>query len=260
MKGTILKRLGSIKKTFLIILLFFTVLSFAQNRSLFEQGKSLYKAEKYQEAVNSWMKIIANEQHASELYFNLGNAHYKLNNIGPSIYYYEKALLLAPNDADIKNNLAFAENAKVDAIESLPKTIFYKWYHTISDVLTFDGWAYSTVLFSICFMLFFLIYYFSYSERIKRLFFAAAVFSIVFLGMSLSMAYSIYDDGIKNQPAIIFAESIEVREAPNLGSVISFTLHEGTKVQIVEKVTDWALIEIANGKEGWIPFSDLKAL
>ena len=105
------------------------------------------------------MKIISNEQHASELYFNLGNAHYKLNNIGPSIYYYEKASLLAPNDADIKNNLAFAENAKVDAIESLPKTIFYKWYHTISDVFTFDGWAYSTVLFSICFMLFFLIYY-----------------------------------------------------------------------------------------------------
>jgi uncharacterized protein YgiM (DUF1202 family) len=109
-------------------------------------------------------------------------------------------------------------------------------------------------------MLFFLIYYFSYSERIKRLFFAAAVFSIMFLGMSLSMAYSIYDDAIKNQPAIIFAESIEVREAPNLGSEISFTLHEGTKVQIVEKVTDWALIEIANGKEGWIPFSDLKEL
>ncbi len=78
--------------------------------------------------------------------------------------------------------------------------------------------------------------------------------------MSISMAYLIYDDAIKNQPAIIFAESIEVREVPNLGSEISFTLHEGTKVQIVEKDTDWVLIEIANGKEGWIPNSDLKAL
>lgn len=260
MKVTILNRIGYVKKVFLVVLMLFTVLSFAQNGPLFEQGKSLYKAEKYQEAVTSWMKIIANKQHASELYFNLGNAHYKLNNIGPSIYYYEKSLLLAPNDGDIKNNLAFAENAKVDAIEPLPKTIFYKWYYIVSDVLTFDGWAYSTVVFSISFMLGFLIYYFSYSERRKRLFFAAATFSVLLLGMSLSMAYSTYDDAIKNQPAIIFAESIAVREAPNLGSEISFTLHEGTKVQIVEKDTDWALIEIANGKEGWIPYSDLKEL
>ena len=74
------------------------------------------------------------------------------------------------------------------------------------------------------------------------------------------MAYSTYDDAIKNQPAIIFAESVAAREAPNLGSEISFTLHEGTKIQIVEKDTDWALIEIANGKEGWIPYSDLKEL
>ena len=260
MKSNILNRMEYMKKAIFVVLMLFTVLSFAQNGPLFEQGKSLYKAEKYQEAVTSWMKILDNKQHAAEVYFNLGNAHYKLNNIGPSIYYYEKALLLAPNDGDIKNNLAFAENAKVDAIEPLPKTIFYKWYHTISEVLTFDGWAYSTVLFSICFVLFFLIYYFSYSESRKRLFFAAATFSILLLGMSLSMAYSTYDDAIKNQPAIIFAESIEVREAPNLGSEISFTLHEGTKVQIVEKDTDWVLIEIANGKEGWIPNSDLKEL
>ena len=260
MKSNILNRIGYVKKTVFVVLMLFTVLSFAQNGPLFEQGKSLYKAEKYQEAVSSWMKIVENKKHSSELYFNLGNAHYKLNNIGPSIYYYEKALLLAPNSNDIKNNLAFAENAKVDAIEPLPKTIFYKWYHTISEVLTFDGWAYMAVAFSICFALLFLVYYFSYSERIKRVFFVSAAFSLLLIGMSFSMAFSTYDDAIKNQPAIIFAESIEVREAPNLGSEISFTLHEGTKVQIVEKDTDWVLIEIANGKEGWIPYSDLKEL
>ncbi len=260
MKSKSLHILGSIKKAMVCFLMLLSVLSFAQNGPLFEQGKSLYKAEKYQEAVTSWMKVIDNKYHSAELYFNLGNAHYKLNNIGPSIYYYEKALLLAPNDGDIKNNLAFAENARVDAIEPLPKTIFYKWYHTISEVLTFDGWAYASVLFSIGFVLLFLIYYFSYSEGRKRFFFVSAALSILLLGMSLSMAYSTYDDAIKNQPAIIFAESIEVREAPNLGSEISFTLHEGTKVQIIEKDTDWVLIEIANGKEGWIPFSDLKEL
>ena len=82
-----------------LLISFFCV---AQNRSLFEQGKEFYKAEKYIEAINSWTNIVENKQHSTALYFNLGNAHYKLNKIGPSIYYYEKALQLDPSDSDIK--------------------------------------------------------------------------------------------------------------------------------------------------------------
>ena len=248
------------KNKFLIFLMIISSQIYSQNGPLFEQGKSLYKAEKYQEAIISWMKILDHEKHSSELYFNLGNAHYKLNNIGPSIYYFEKALLLAPNDQDTKNNLSFAENAKVDAIDPLPKTIFYKWYHTISDILTFDGWAYTSVFFVFIFVLCFLIYYFSYSEIIKRFFFVFSAISIFSIGMSFSMAFSTYEDAIKNNPAIIFAESSDVREAPNLRSEISFIIHEGTKVQILERDADWGLVEIANGKEGWIPLIDLKEL
>jgi len=242
------------------ILMLFSIVSFAQNGPLFEQGKELYKAEKYQEAVNSWMKILNNKQHSVELYFNLGNAHYKLNNIGPSIYYFEKALKLAPNDTDIKNNLAFAQNATVDDIEPLPKSIFNKWYLSVAGVFTFEGWAMISVVFSVSFVVLFLLYYFSYSEGRKRLFFSTSMLSILILAMALTMAFSTYKEAIKDQPAIIFSESIEVREAPNLGSETSFTLHEGTKVQIIEKDTDWARIEIANGKDGWIPLSDLKEL
>src|SRR5690554_7793015 len=74
--------------------------------------------------IYSWKDILQNDEVSAELYYNLGNAYYRLNQIGPSIYYYEKALQLAPNDADIKNNLAFAENARIDAIEPLPQSIF----------------------------------------------------------------------------------------------------------------------------------------
>lgn len=248
------------KNKFLILLMIISSQIYSQNGPLFEQGKSLYKAEKYQEAITSWMKILDHEKHSSELYFNLGNAHYRLNNIGPSIYYFEKALLLAPNDRDIENNLSFAENARVDAIDPLPKTFFYNWYHTISDLLTFDGWAYTSVFFVFIFVLCFLMYYFSYSEIIKRFFFVSSAISLFPLVMSLSTAFSTYEDAIKNNPAIILAESSDVREAPNLRSEISFIIHEGTKVQILEIDADWGLVEIANGKEGWILLTDLKEL
>ncbi len=85
-----------------------------------------------------------------------------------------------------------------------------------------------------------------------------SIFSFLFLITTLSMAYSTFEDTEKDQPAIIFSESIEVKSEPNLGSEVSFKLHEGTKVQIIAKDTDWVRIEIANGKDGWIPLSDLK--
>ena len=90
MKNKFLTFLMTFRGVIFIFLMIISNQSYSQNKPLFEQGKSLYKVEKYQEAITSWMKILDHEKHSSELYFNLGNAHYKLNNIGPSIYYFEK--------------------------------------------------------------------------------------------------------------------------------------------------------------------------
>ena len=65
---------------------------------------------------------------------------------------------------------------------------------------------------------------------------------------------------MKKNPAIVFSESTEVKSEPNLGSEAVFTLHEGTKVQIIIKEDDWARIRLVDGKDGWIPLSDLKEL
>lgn len=243
-----------------ILFLLMSVLSTAQNTDLFEQGNQSYATGKYQEAINSWTQILTNGKHSSSLYFNLGNAYYKLNEIGPSVYYYEKALRIDPTNSDIKNNLAFAENARVDAIETLPKSVFSKWYDTISGQFSYEGWALIAVIFSFGFVILFLSYYFSVAERKKRMLFVSSIVSLVVLFVTMAMAYQTYNDILNDAPAIIFAESTEVRGEPNMGSEASFTLHEGTKVQILKEEKDWVRIQIADGKDGWMPLSDLKAL
>ena len=248
------------KQLVYILAFIITVTGFAQNGPLFEQGKALYKAEKYQQAVVQWLKIVENEEHSSALYFNLGNAHYKLNNVGESIYYFEKALQLSPNDRDIKNNLAFAQNATVDDIEPLPETIFSTWYSSLSGILTYNGWAWLAVLFSMSFVAIFLMYYISNSEKKKRVLFATSSILIGLLIISFVMAIMMFNDAKNNHPAIIFSEKIEIKSEPNLGSEGSFTLHEGTKVQIIARDSEWVRILIDNGKDGWIPYSDLKEL
>lgn len=248
------------KRFFYLFLLLIPFLTFSQTLKWFDQGKEQYKNGKYQEAIDSWMRIVENGEHSPELYFNIGNAHYRLNHIGPSIYYYEKALQLSPNDQDIKNNLAFAENARIDSIEPLPSTIFSKWYENIAGIFTFNGWAVLAVVFSLLFVALFLLYYFSFTERRKRLLFASSMFAGVFLLGSLILAFMTYSDYSKNQPAIIFASEIEVKTEPSMGSNSAFVLHEGTKVQIVAQDGNWFRISLPDGKDGWIPASDLKHL
>ncbi len=248
------------KKLLYILTFFITATGFAQSSPLFEQGKERYKEGKYQEAIENWMKILDGGEHSANLYFNLANANYKLNNVGPSIYYYEKALQLDPTDNDIQTNLAFAENARIDDIEPLPRTIFSKWHAMVSGLFSINGWATTAVSCSMVFVLLFLLYYFAFSERRKRLLFAS---SMIFLGLllaSLAMAFQVHGESQNDKPAIIFAESTEVKSEPSMGSDAAFVLNEGTKVQILDIDDNWVRIQIIDGKDGWIPTTDLKQL
>lgn len=248
------------KKLFFIVVFFISFIGSTQNNALFEQGKEQYKAEKYQEAINNWMKIISNGEHSSSLYFNIANAYYKRNQIGPSIYYYEKALQLSPNNSEIKNNLLFAQNATVDAIEPLPQTLFAKWDTNLSKLLTFNGWAWTSVFATILFMLFFLGYYFSYQSQKKRMFFLSSLVSLFVILTGLIMAFRTFHKAENKKEAIVFSEVSDVKNEPRLSSETTFKLHEGTKVSIKETEDNWCKILLVDGKEGWILLEDIKVL
>ena len=120
------------KKLLTIIVLLLSLLGNAQNEALFNRATDAYNDGDYPKAIEYYTGILENGQHSAELYFNLGNAYYKLNQIAPSIYNYEKALLLSPNDPEIKNNLAYAQNMTLDAIETMPETVLSKIYKNIT--------------------------------------------------------------------------------------------------------------------------------
>lgn len=125
-------------------LLFFLLLGsflFSQSNSLFEQGNTYYNDGYYQNAIDAYKQVLEVDLHSAELYFNLANAHYKLNHIAPSIYYYEKALLLDPNHEDALNNIEFARKMTVDAIDILPQDQLSQSYRTLVKNFTKDQWS-----------------------------------------------------------------------------------------------------------------------
>lgn len=243
---------------FLVFLISFSGIS--QNNQLFDQGKEAYKNENYAQAIENWNKILETNEASANLYYNLANAHYKLNQIGPSIYYYEKALQLNPTDRDIKNNLRFAENARIDAIEPLPKSVFRKWYDSLAGFLGYDQWAVVAVMASFVVAILFLTYYFSVRENQKRIFFASGSVALIVLVLAITMAFLTYNESNKRQEAIIFASRVDIKSEPRMGSSTTFSLHEGTKVDITAEDGDWFRIYLADGKDGWILKENLKEL
>lgn len=226
----------------------------------FETANAHYAEGRYQEAIDDYKKILDSNQESAAVYYNLANAHFKLNNVAPSIYYYEKAKQLAPADSDIKNNASFADKMKIDAITPLPANTLQKWFNSILNIMTTDGWAYATVAFVFLFVILFISYYFSVASGKKRLFFVSSVTSLLLALLSLVFAYNAFAKISKDNPAIVFAATSEVKSEPNLKSTQAFILHEGTKVMILETVDNWNKIKLADGKTGWIPTTDVRAL
>lgn len=246
--------------SFLWILLTASIVSSQNTDAIFKIGNDHYAQGRYQEAIDAYKRVLDLNQESAALYYNLANANYKLNNIGPTVFYYEKALQLHPSDSQIRNNAAFAENMKIDVIETMPVNAVKRWANKVITFLTADGWAIAAILFVVLFVLSFLGYYFGYGTARKRTFFTLASLSLLLMIASVSFAYSAFAKANNDNPAIVFASETEVKSEPSLGSTLVFKLHEGTKVQVLEEVNNWNRIQLIDGKTGWLPSEDIKLL
>ena len=231
-----------------------------QADSLFVKANKLYQNEKYSEALDLYKEIEKHNISSDELLYNMANTYYKMNKVAPAIYYYEKVLNQSPNHVDAQFNLSFAKRMAIDNIEPLPKTILQKMNQGIVMKLTYNTWAWLAVGLSFLFAILFLLYHFSYSSGSKRLYFITSFVSAFLALLTIAIAYQNYKYIKSNTEAIVFAQQTEVKTAPTVSSEVSFELHEGTKVKVLESLDNWKKIKIADGKIGWIVADDIKEL
>ena len=248
------------KKIFFLVLIIANTISAQNADDLFSSANDLYKNEKFEKAIERYKKIESKGLISSELYYNLGNSYYKLNKVGPSIYYFEKALKINPLNEDVKNNLVFAKRLSLDKIEELPKTVFQKFNINYLQQLSYNQWAIVAIVFSVLGSLLFLLFYFADTPFIKRFYFVTSSLSFILLITALIITFNQYSISKNNTEAIVFVEKVEVRNAPTFNSEEVFTLHEGTKVLVLDAVDNWKKIKLADGKIGWIISEKVKEL
>ena len=260
-----MRKISDIKNGVLTLMIFFIVSTLslkaqAPVSTLFEEGNTAYNNGDFFKAVTLYEQTLLTGKHSASLYFNLGNAYYRLNKVAESIYNYEKARQLDPENEDFKVNSAFAQNMTIDAIEPLPESQLSQIQNSLYALASASIWSKIIVLFVWLFAIFFSIYLLNKTIKLKRIFFVLSLFSLILFLSSFTIKFFANAEQENKKYAIIFSNEINIWSEPNLRAEIQFTLHEGTKVELLDSLDEWKKIRIANGSEGWIKNASLKSL
>jgi tetratricopeptide (TPR) repeat protein len=226
----------------------------------FGQANELYRSGDYQKAASSYEKVISNGYESAEVYFNLGNAYFKLQNLPAAILNFERARRLSPRDEDILYNLRLANLRVVDKIEPVPQLFFIAWWKGFVDLASADRWAMLGIVLFWCTALAGCVFLIGRSVILQRISFfvaLAALLLAVLAFISMSRRMRIEHD---EQSAVVFAATVAVKSAPDAQSTDLFMLHEGVRVEFMDGVGDWRKIRLADGKVGWLLLESVRVI
>jgi tetratricopeptide (TPR) repeat protein len=213
---------------------------------LFVKANQAYRADRFQEAVTGYQQLLQSGDENGHLYYNLGNAYLRLNDLGRAILNYERAHLLIPRDADLDFNLRFARDQIKDAVAPsqgfIDKTFI--WLNSLNLDELFWIFAVLNVLFWGCL----LGRLFIRSEWIYYGLILLLVFWVI-TGVSFGLKwYQLETD----DRAVIVQPELNVLAGPDPQDTVLFKLHAGTMVQVGRSEDGWALVRLPDKKRGWV--------
>jgi tetratricopeptide (TPR) repeat protein len=247
-------------KQFLIFLFLFTGLIRVSSQEIIQQANEAYTRGEFTQAIDLYQKAIEEYGISADIYYNTGNCYYRINKIAPSILYYERALLLSPENKDVRFNLEIAKLKTVDKIEPVGEFFLTDWYNAVLNLYSTNRW--SEIAF-VCFLLFIgslVLFFFTRKVFIKKVgFYSGLVLLTLVIGANV-FAYSQKKKLTDRKTAIVFAATVNIKSSPDNSGTDLFILHEGTKVEIKNQLGDWKEIETADGNVGWIKNDDIEII
>ena len=240
------------RKSVASIAVLLMLLPMTANAATKADADSAYVNGNYQEAIKVYESLLKQGESA-ELYYNLGNAYYRTENITRAVLNYERALLLSPGDGDIRFNLQIARSKTIDKIVPESEMFFVTWYRSLVNIMSVDGWGRMALVSLALVIVLFLVYLFSARVWVQKVgFFGGGILLVVFV-FSNFFAWQQRQQLLNREGAIVVAPSVTVKSTPAQNGTDLFILHEGTKVVITDgSMKSWREIRLADGKKGWI--------
>lgn len=219
-----------------------------------------YMKGNYQQAIADYNKLLQ-QGVSADLYYNLGNAYYRSDNLAMAILSYERALRLSPGDKDIRFNLQFANSKTIDKITPMDDNVFATWYGSIVNFTSVDNWAKTSIVCIILALILMLTYLFANRLILRKIGFFGSIGLLIVFVFSMLFAWQQKSDLEHSKGAIVMVSSVSVKQSPVASSPDDFVLHEGTRVEITENgIRGWSGIKTGDGREGWIKSSAIEKI
>ena len=242
----------------LLLLIFSTVMFGQSPDSLFNLGNRYYDAEQFTQAANLYERLSQQVEH-EDLYLNLGNAYFRMGEVGHAVWAYEKGYALSPRDRDINYNLNFIRSQVRDRIQPPDDFFVVAFYRAIIEKLTIlDLLIMGGIFFTGLGGLYLLRINGSISEKIGTVLNTILLVSVLATGWIMLDKYWDVSD---KQEGVVIASAVDVRSAPIArGENVVFRIHEGTKVDITTTQPGWFEVILLDGKKGWIQSEEVRTL
>ena len=224
------------------------------------EADSAYVQERYQQAAKDYEALLK-QGVSADLYYNLGNCYYRMDQMTQAVLNYERALLLSPGDKDIRFNLQMARSKTIDKITPESEMFFVTWYRSLVNVMSVDGWARTALVALIVAIVLALFYLFSDRIWLRKIGFFGGIIALLLFLIGNLFAWQQKSNLTQRTGAIIIKSAVNVKSTPSKNGTDLYILHEGTKVTVTDSsMREWRKIRVADGKEGWLEVSEIEVI
>ena len=224
--------------------------------SLFSSGNDSYNKNQFDVSVIAYENILSQGFYSADLYYNLGNAYYRLEDFANARWSYEMGINIDPRNKDMIHNLMLTKKKIPNTIEPPDSQILdlinnFLTNFTYSDFVLFS--SIMLLLYSICFI----IYRLMPSKPIVISYYVFIV--LFFIGTSFSAIKFLWERN--NNFGIILNDETKLYSAPFLNENITISIFfSGNKVKIEQTTDKWIEISSIDGRKGWIRLEDIRTL
>ena len=218
---------------------------------IFERGNRAYDAGRYDEAAEAYRTVLRYQIEDPRVEFNLGNAEFRLGNLGRAILHYERARRIDPTDPDIRANLEFARSLRLDRVPEPERPAVVAWVIRWQDRIGADrlAWIALGLVWAGCGLL-------AWGFAAPGRFGARHGWSLAAVLTALTLVgaawYSAGDRPAGTRTAVVVAKLAEVLAGPGENNATLATVHEGLDVEVWAERQEWLQVRLPNGVSGWV--------
>ena len=231
-----------------------------------EEANALYAQSDYRQASELYAQIIDSAmlqgtmtRQMAPVYYNLGTAYFRQQELSKAILAYERCLRLDPRMKDARYNLQFAQSQIIDNITDTHNFFLRTWVRNLRNMLNESVWMWMSIVAFFLFLVGTLFFALARETWLKKSAFYLGILALVISISACCNAASLHARDNTRAEAIITQGIVNAKAAPDRSGTELFTMHEGTKVTIREYLGEWCNVQVGNN-EGWIKTNCLERI